>query len=289
MITYKPKVKTRNKDYTILNSELFIDFFIFFVVVPLFLTVVFLSPLNEWFILHTSNPELIPIYFSNYAHSNIQHFLQNLIPYYLLISLIFRFHDNRYQFYIDMFLIFGILPLLISFSNIISFQYKNTLGFSGIVAALVSYLLYTVYTYIQKQCNLYFRNIIPVFIFGFTVFIIILKYQIVYTVNPEFTLIFFFMLLFTAVFYKNELEDFITSSRNLLEMYIKKSLIKNRFIDIFTDLYIFMTIIVFIIVIFLSLFPVNINNTNILSHYIGYCFGLFAPIVSKTLQKSKFY
>lgn len=273
----------------ILSNKLYIDFLLFFILIPLFLTLVLFTPLNEWFILHTSNPELIPFYFSNYSHANILHFLENLIPYYLFISMIFRFHRDRHKFYIDMFLIFGLLPLLISSGNIILFPSRNTLGFSGIVAALLSYLLYIIYSYIQEQYNLKFRYIVPIFIFGCSVFLIILKYQIVYSINLVYTILFFFMLLFTVIVYKNDLEEFIISVWDALEIYIKKSLTDGKLIDVFSSLYIFMVLVVLIIVIFLSLFPVNIENINIFSHYIGYCFGLFAPLASRTLQKLKFY
>lgn len=281
--------EVKSQDENIVDNKLFIDFLFFFILIPFLLTLVLVTPLNKLFVLHTSNPEVIPFYFSNYAHANILHLLENLIPYYLLISLIFRFHRDRHKFYIDMFLIFGLLPLLISSGNSILFPSRNALGFSGIVSALFSYLLYTIYIYIQEQYNLKFRYIIPLSIFGFSVFLIILKYQIVYSINLAYTILFFFVLLFTAIVYKSDLEEFIISTWDFIEIYIKKSLTSGKLIDVFFSLYIFMVLVILMIVIFLFLFPVNIENVNIFGHYIGYCFGLFAPLASRTLQKLGFY
>jgi membrane associated rhomboid family serine protease len=140
------------KKYTVSNETL-LDIFIFYVLIPLFLSIVFLTPLNNSFALYTAHPTLCTIYFSNFAHAGISHFVNNLIFYLIIITLILVLHKvmeirTRKEFYSDIVLIYLIVPLIVSLYNIMKYPGNNTtafLGFSGIDSALNGYLVALVF------------------------------------------------------------------------------------------------------------------------------------------------
>ena len=47
----------------------------------------------------------------------------------------------------------------------------------------------------------------------------------------------------------------------------------------FKNIVIFLFTICFILLMPFALFPVSIGQTNILSHYVGYCFGVLTPLL----------
>ena len=257
-----------------------IDFLIFFVFIPIFLIVVFNSPLNEIFKLQTSHPKLISIYFSNFAHFNSDHLYNNISSYVIYISLIFFIPKKNNEFHFDMLLIFGLLPFIASFFNILYLPEKNAIGFSGIVAALAAYLFYSSFVYIQEKWDLHFKNpiLIPLIPFGFITAIIFAAYGLKYHNNTEPMIVLFLIItLFNALYSKSDLHIIAVAASHSWRKFktdIKiKSMIK-----------LYMQIIVFLFILFgyITLFPKKLitenGSVNILGHYIGYFFGLVVPL-----------
>lgn len=262
----------------------------FFIFVPSFLAVVFFSSLNKTFALYTAKPSIITVYFSNFAHSNLNHLMNNILFYILIFSLIFIFNKllnirSKNEFHFDICFIFLIAPCIISFSNILLNPNNNTnafLGFSGINSALNGYLsaLFVVFLYSKaklKLVNIYaFLSVI--------IFNLIILGLFVYNVKTEFILVLVLMMLISLAFIKKDLKQIIS----LLKIYEKKTSNVKIYYSLMVIIIFCVTII--IISLWLLMFPSTIvlengNKINIIGHYIGYCTGILVPWIAYIFQK----
>ena len=259
-----------------------IDYFIFLILIPSLLAIIFVllhfhPQLKDAVILQPSNPTVISVYLSNYAHIEFRHFFENLVSYFLLISLIFRFGTMRNRFHLNLILIFTALPVLCSLSSIYYLSNLRSLGFSGIVSGLMGYLLYSVYYYVEKEWRIRLNK-------NFIFLIVVFNLSILSFIYKWIWLCVLLLLLLSVIacMIRNNLKLIIDKLNEIFVEWwkLKKSQKSAKFAFKFV---IFALTVFFLLFGSTSLFPSNIITngkiTNILAHYVGYCFGVFVPLI----------
>lgn len=264
-----------------------LDYFIFFILVPLILFVIYLLPENirNIFILYPSNPTIISIFLSNYTHTGFAHLSKNVFSYFFIGFLIFMFETNKRRFYINMLLFFTVLPVLCSLLTLYYYPNSASWGFSGIVAGWMGYLLYAVYGYIKEEWRIPLKNGFIFLIIVFNLLILVFIYKWDWWL---YTFLFLFLLVIT-MWIRNDLKAIVRRLINILTafgMELRKSWKSCGFILV--KIVIFSVTINFLLFGFFDLFPSPIKNVNILVHYSGYCFGVFVPLMIDFLKESVF-
>lgn len=268
-------MKENYLDFGGLKDDKKLDWFIFYFIIPLFLIIVYIMvhlhpELERVLILQTSNPTWISIYLSNFVHTDFWHHLGgNLLSYFILIYLILFFRTDRKKFYINMILFFTVLPVLCSLSTIYLISAPiRSFGFSGIVSGLAGYLLYSVYRYIREKWEVPLNICFIFSILMFNLLIITFTYKM-----PFWMPVFIIFLIFLYL------------AKNGLTMTISKIIdkwneIKQKNVKVkIYKLMIFLFTVSFLFGPAIGLFPVNVKGINILSHYVGYCFGVLVPLI----------
>lgn len=257
------------------------DFVFFYIIIPAVLTFMFLLPENikYYFILIASNPTILSMFFSNYMHTSLSHFLGNLFSYFIIIFLLFNLEINKKIFYISSILIFLILPFVSSILLVYRFPaLPPSLGFSAIVASFNGYLVYSVFNYIKK---FYYQQTNIRFVW------LILMINVIFAANnlgtPAFFQVIVISLSIILIFLNR------AAIKEIFEQTILKfkNLISQKF-----KLFMYNTILFSIVIVFIfslpSLIPSEIKNgnsiINIFSHYVGYLFGLFIPLIMTSIK-----
>ena len=129
--------------------------------IPIILTINFLLPSNVKNILtlHYFSPTILGFYFTHFVHETLPHFLGNLIFYILIVCFIYYLAvkgESKKEFYYSFFIFILILPLIISFFNLLLVSVKQlgfnkTLGFSGINSAFLGVLPYFSLMLLKKR------------------------------------------------------------------------------------------------------------------------------------------
>ncbi len=282
--------------YTFSYGTLF-DIYLFCILIPLFLTTVFITPLNKSFALYTANPTIYTIYFSNFAHAGVSHFTNNLTFYLFLISLILVLHKilkirTRKEFYYDTVLIYLIVPFVVSAYNIMKYPGNDTnafLGFSGIVSALSGYLVALIFVYIYTKAGLKLTklNYILCSVIFFNLLVLV---NFKYVGVDGYTAPLIFLILLCVL---SARED-VTHIFSFISSYINNTHSKNIYVE-----YVLFTLVILLISLgtllmvklWLVMFPDNIrtetgNTVNIVGHYLGYCIGILTPWFIHLIQIS---
>jgi len=129
------------------------DYVFFLIIIPFFLIFVFLLPQNikSDFTLHPKDPSILSIYFSNFVHVDLMHFLGNITQYLFILFMIFNLETNKKTFRTSTFFILTILPITTSLVIVYFLpMLKNVLGFSAIVSGFFGYFIYSVSNYIRN-------------------------------------------------------------------------------------------------------------------------------------------
>ncbi len=254
-----------------------IDYFFFLLFIPVLLLSIFLLPdsIKNHFILKTSNPTLLSMFLSNYVHLNILHFLGNVLAYFFIIFLILNFETNRKLLYTTSLLMFLIMPFVSSFLLIRLFPtLPPSLGFSAIVAGFMGYLVYSSYKYVK----IFFYTKINLFLLYLVLMINLIV--VAYNLKTPFRFQLFIFAISIILVYFNKIaikeiwKQIILKTKNLLIEKLIRRLIYYYLLFVLT---------IFSIFYLPNLIPSNIieggSLINIFSHYIGYIFGLFVPII----------
>ncbi|MDI3502499.1 MAG: hypothetical protein PWR13_309 [Archaeoglobi archaeon] len=258
------------------------DFAIFLVFIPALLTSIYMLPSNfkELMVLHPSNPSLLSLFFSNFVHNDLKHFAGNLCWYCFLMFLILMQVIDRRKFYIEMALIFLVLPWVNSIVVILHLKsfFAGVLGFSSIVSALFGYLFYSTCYYVRKEYGIKFDNFLNFIIFIFGVFTFNLAVGMliyaIYTVCAIFFLISVASLYAFLYFERNNLREILDKISHLL-----RSKRKTKILEGFTVWLSLFSSFAAALVIFPATIVMDGNIVNIVSHLIGYGFGIVFPMV----------
>lgn len=258
------------------------DFIFFFIIIGAILTIIFLLPekIKYYFILQPSNNTLISIFLSNYTHMDFNHFIGNLIIYWIIILLLLNLETNKKLFYEVSACLFIILPFISSLAVIYYLTRFSSFGFSAIVSGFMGYLIYAVYNYLKNIYKFKLNYQFPFLILSINLTIIVI-----------FNLQNVPLLLIITLIAINTILIFIHLENIKQIVKIIKSKfnhpVKKRCTEIF-NISFFLMVFVFLFSLPL-LIPSEIvkeqMKINILSHYVGYCFGALIPFFLNGLFK----
>lgn len=267
----------------ILKSWKTADYFIFLILLPSILLLTYLLPetIKNYLILRVSSPSLLSIFFSNYVHVDLLNFLGNFLSYFFIIFVLFNLETNKNLFYRSSFLIFIILPFVSSFLiiNILPPTLPPSMGFSAIVAGFMGYLVYSAFRYIKM---FYYMKVNYFFLYWI---MIINLAAVAYNLHTPILFQIFILFISVILLYLNKTA--INEIGKQIILRIKECLAQKLIGLLFYNYLVFVLSIVSMFAL-PTLIPSNItigsSIINILSHYIGYLFGLFVPIITDKLK-----
>ncbi len=243
---------------------------ILFILIALLQISLYTLPKNikESLTLKIDKPNLLTIFISNYIHKDINHLMNNLGLYIILIFFIIAFEKDKKILYLMAISNFIILPIVSSVANILIFPAiginpNELYGFSAIACSFLSLFYYSCLKFLYFRFNKGMN--------GFSFFFLLL------------CLLYFILLLF-----KDNISilllTLLTATIILLIIFIKY--------DFKAVLFFFASILIVLIFFLISqgvLKVIIVGNTftNTLSHYIGLLFGMFTPLVYNFLLKFK--
>ncbi len=260
------------------------DYLLFFIAIPIFIILLYILPtsVKNFLILDMKNITPLNIFFSNYIHTAFEHISSNLIAYFIVMFFLFYLETDKKMFYYMMFLMFIALPILLSLISIHFIpNLPPELGFSGIASGLLGYFIYVVYGYMKKLYDNTLTSNFPLLVLMINLSIITLNYINIFILSSLLS-VFLAYTLRTKI--KNILKKFLLQYK-----YLAKLSFKNRLAKLLV--FIFSFLLSFYLPI---LIPTNIiiggSIINIASHYFGYIFGIFVPIIINglTLPTKKF-
>ncbi|EMR74731.1 hypothetical protein MBGDF03_01005 [Thermoplasmatales archaeon SCGC AB-540-F20] len=254
------------------NFDIWFAGIIYFVIIPLILTIVFLlsDSLKDLLSLYPSNPTFLSILGSNYLHTTFPHFISNLIFYLVAMTFIFVFDKltNRKMLFVNLLLLFIILPIVSSLLNIVILSDFATnmshKGFSAIVAGVFGYLTYSTLHFITNYYEVKFEK-------G----ILQLMWLILYVNLAIISLVYGYYLIILLVSVLILLSIFNTKKDIKKIITLLRKLKRPARVAVFTSLYLCLCVGM------VGLFPGSLQNSgnlvNILAHYVGYIFGFMVP------------
>jgi len=241
-------------------------------VVPLILTLIFILPEDikeSYFVLNPSSPTLQTMFLSNYTHLEFWHFFNNLLAYFITILIILYIETDRKMLFIMSILLFIFLPFISSLATIEWRHSGISKGFSAIAAGFLGYLLYATYGYVKSSLNI---NLSPYFLIAlFSINIAAYEFNggdvflgFLCTILP---------LLFLIWFEKEAI-------KNLMEKIHLRLNTKRQ--ETLKLIMLLIFIISWVTILFSNILIYKVENgteINVIVHYLGYCFGLFMPII----------
>lgn len=124
---------------------------LFYIVLPSLLALILYLPQtikDNFFILQTSQSIGTATFLHSYTHSTFPHFFWNVCFYFLYLTVIFLFENEKRIFKYSALCFFILVPILTALSNSTFFYYmginSQNQGFSGIVNAFYAYALLSV-------------------------------------------------------------------------------------------------------------------------------------------------
>lgn len=249
-------------------------FIFYFLIIPGLLVTIFLfsDSLDQLLSLYVLHPTLYSIIGSNYLHTDFFHLISNILLYLLVMPFIFFFdyRTNKKMLYVNMILLFMMLPLVTSLLNIMSFSlYEITLpikGFSAIAAGIVGYIAYSLLHYIREHHKVVFKR--SVFqLMWLIISINLLMISVIYRYHLV-TIVILFLIIVSLM---NTYHDYLRIIRTiqLIEFRPRTILLFGFFFSLLT--------------VVTAFFPGEVQQgetlVNIYAHYTGYIFGLTVPAI----------
>jgi hypothetical protein len=274
------------------------DYLFFYLLIPAILTAFYVLPddLKDYLVLWPSNPTFISLLFSSYVHVDFNHFISNLSTYLLITFFLFNFETNRRLFYQASFMLLLLLPILsslliICFLPALRLPGIYVLGFSVITSGFAGYSIYAIFNYLKNVLKIPLNSSFILLIFSLNNMIILPNLKIystkIYSTEQFIMLSAFTLLLFIFIYsiYANRLG--IKQMASMLTFNRIKGLFKGGFcVSVYKLLLISLTIkyLFYLPVLIPPEIVIGKGVLNIFSHYIGYTFGTFTPIIIRSLK-----
>lgn len=283
-----------------LNSNLqkwkTIEGIIFFIVVPTIFIMIYLIPQNykdSFFILNPQHLSYSSLFLNAFTHSMSIHLLSNLASYLMVMFIIFNFESNKKYLYYFLAILLVPISIALSIVSMIVLPTFTGQGASGIIAGLMGYSVYASYKYFRDVQKIEF-NVNFIWLI-FLINAISLWFYLPHVVDQ---LIFWVIstiitLLILAVFYLQ-----ITGFKQIIAK-LRRNINNLDFDSNISDpisfkkvlnssiLFIYWVILFsFLIIVYGGLICLVPSNpwqggalTNTVVHYLGFTFGLLAPII----------
>ncbi|MEM2419173.1 MAG: hypothetical protein QXW77_00875 [Candidatus Hadarchaeales archaeon] len=248
------------------------DHLLFLLLIPFLLVSIFLLPRGvkeRYFVLRRGS--LSGVLLSSYVHLETGHLENNLWHYLLVMLPILWLESDRRRFRRMMLLLFLLLPPLLSLSSLVAYG-GDSWGFSGVVAGLIGYLPYCVYSHLRARgvgLNLNFL---------FAIFL----------ANAALLFLLRDALLVGGTILLLSLSSLYPTRRGMREMVelLRSQLGRPRSIRAL-PLFVWRGTLILLSVCFLFYLPcllpeefvVGGEMIDVMGHFIGYVFGLFSPAI----------
>ncbi|WP_167879426.1 hypothetical protein [Methanococcoides sp. NM1] len=262
-----------------------LDIFLLFLFIPSLLMMFFFLPdymKFDHFILFPLEPKIETLFLSNYIHSSYSHLMENLVFYVVIMFLIINFETDR-KFFIISFLLFSfVLPFIVSFSMVYFIGLPFPVqGYSGIVSALVAYLMFAFYRYCKKYYCPKIGHEFVYFLIFLNLFLVLFNLK-----ASIFMYLAVSMLLLVTAYINRPFFDCVSLK---LHSVCGAGMIKKSPIPIIFYVFIIYAFLVYFLVGLPLLIPENIIDgvyiVNILGHYTGYVFGLVSTLMLEKVNK----
>ncbi|WP_440952257.1 hypothetical protein [Methanococcoides sp. FTZ1] len=261
------------------------DIFLLFLFIPSLLLMLFILPdylKFDHLILFPSDPKIETLFLSNYVHSSYSHLMGNVISYLVIMFLIINFETDR-RFFIISFLLFSfILPFIVSFSMV---YFTGLLlpvqGYSGIVSALVAYLMFVFYRYCKKYYYPQVGHEFVYFLIFLNLFLVIFHLHVSIYMYLSISV----LLLITAYLNRSFFDQVSLKLHSFFGSGLGRSSSK---LIMFYSLIVYLLLIYFLVGLPLLIPEEVVRETGIinsLGHYIGYVFGLLSTLMLEQVNK----
>lgn len=249
--------------------------FVYFVVVPFVLGIVFLFSdlLKGPLVLYPDAPTVLSMLGSNFFHTDLSHLLSNLIMYLVLMVCVFTFDalTNRKMLYVNMLLLFVVLPLVASCANVLGLSFIGVnlacYGFSAVVAGLFGYLAFSLLHYIKDYHGVVFQRSI----FQLLWFILYINLALISVIYGFYLGAVVLGVLIGLSFYY--------TYKDLGKIFQLGKTVRSRVHRVLILLSLFFCISTVAQALFPEQVVVDGMVVNILAHYVGYMVGFFVPAV----------
>lgn len=244
--------------------------------IPLLLSVVFFfpRPIQNGLYLDYGNPLLLTFWGSSFVHRGVNHLLNNLVAYCLVISIVYlllAFARKQRLFRYTMISFLLVVPPLIALANIVFIGRGTGAGFSGIGSAFFGFLLLSIFVFVRSRISNEIETSYSVVLFLIVAGIIAIIYD--QTEIGAFILL-LSSILVTIYVYRVGFDELKTAGSKLMSNpgYLLLVLLATHLSLASPFL----------------LFPQEITSdgttVNILSHYVGLVLGYFGPTVFTTYR-----
>jgi len=258
------------------------ELLLFFVIVPFLMVVIYFLPVSlkqSYFILYSDNANIYSLFLSNFTHSEPLHIIGNMIVYLVVMFLLFNIETDKRIFRVMMALIFLVLPWLLSWITLSLIKnLPPSQGVSGVVAALLGYLPFSIYRYVKKN---YKVNLSIFFLF----FVFIANGSLVIANLTGFSAFTVVLIIFAVCLGILNIKGVAMIAKELkhrMQLIQRLNVSKSRQDWIFFYRFIITCLLLTLMFSLFMIIPQNpIEGSmiiNSLAHYIGYVFGLLVPV-----------
>jgi hypothetical protein len=246
---------------------------VYFVIIPVVLVIVFLFSdlLKDVLLLYPDAPTVLSLLGSNFLHTDLFHLLSNLVLYLLLLVFVFSFDalTNRPMLFVNMLLLFVVLPLVASFVTVVGFLFIGvnlpSLGFSAVVAGVFGYLAFSLLHYIRDYHGVVFQRSI----FQLLWFILYINLALISLIYGYYLgVVVLGVLIGLSLYY---------TYTDLGKIFELGKTVQSRFHRVLILLGLFFCISTVTQALFPERVVVDGMVVNILAHYVGYMVGFFVP------------
>lgn len=248
---------------------------VYFAVIPLVLVVVFVysDVLKDSLSLYPDAPTVLSLLGSNFLHTDLFHLLSNLILYLVLLVFVFSFDalTNYKMLYVNMLLLFVVLPLVASIANVAGFFFIGVnlacYGFSAVVAGLFGYLAFSLLHYIREYHMVRFERSI----FQLLWFILYINLALISLIYGYYLgVVVLGVLIGLSLYY---------TYTDLGKIFELGKTVRSRFHRVLILMGLFFCLSTVTQTLFPERVVVDGMVVNILAHYVGYMVGFFVPAV----------
>ena len=223
--------------------------------------------------LYPDAPTVLSMLGSHFLHTDLFHLLSNLILYLMLLVFVFSFDalTNPRMLFVNMLLLFVVLPLVVSTANILGLPFigvnASCFGFSAVVAGLFGYLAFSLLQYIRVYHAVRFER--SVFqLLWFILYVNLALISLIYGYYLGAVLLGVLLVV-----------SFLYTHQDFRKILLLAGTVPQRSHRVLILGGLFFCLLSVTQALFPEQLLVNGTVVNILAHYVGYMVGFFVPAV----------
>lgn len=271
--------KKLKKDFGELKKDILARDIALLLIIPLAVTILMFFPLSLISILKLNiyNPSWWQILTFSFIHENFSHYIGNIIFFLIAVSLEFLLvclmsrKKKYFQMYFYTFLSFPIISssIILWLYPLLNIRIGTSSGMSGVVSAFIGFIPILVISYIERIRKIKIVNTNLLYLVLLFIFLFI---NSSYPSNKKvfWSIVIIFSIIVSLYNYRNNLIE--------LKKGIKDSIL-GKPIFYYLLIFLIMTFIISLILIFPKVLRINGNITDIFIHYIGLIYGVVVSYI----------